>query len=117
MIGPNVIAPSAARTTTGSSAGFILHRNSGGMPGQGTLTLGLAITAISGTPNLVLSVEWSFDGGATFMPADTADVFTAKTGVGSAAKDFKCKGNAYRVTWTITGTTPSLTFSVTEVQY
>lgn len=117
MIGPNVVAASAARTTTGSSGAMQIHRY-GKILGQGTVSLGLNITAASGTsPSMTLSVEWSFDGGTTWLVGDPADAFTAKTAVGTAAKSFTVKGNAYRVTWTITGTTPSFTFSVTEVQH
>jgi hypothetical protein len=30
------------------------------------------------------------------------------------AKQFKAKSNTYRIVWTLTGTTPSFTFSVRE---
>lgn len=115
--GPNIVAASAARTATGSSGAMPLVP-SAHMEGDGTLTLGLVTTAVSGTtPSMTLSVEWSFDGGVTFAPGDPVDAFTAQTATGNLAKRFAVKGNAYRVTWTISGTTPSFTFSVTEVQY
>ncbi len=85
--------------------------------GDGALTLGLSITAASGTtPTLDLTVEWSYDGGVTFLVGEPADSFSQKTGVSTAAKSFTPKGNAYRVKWTIAGTTPSFTFSVNETQ-
>ena len=115
--GPNVVAASAARTTTGSSGPMaVVH--SAHQEGDAFLTLGLVTTAVSGTtPSMTLSVEWSFDGGITWCLGDPPDTFTAQTAAGNLTKRFQCKGNVYRVTWTISGTTPSFTFSVTEVQF
>lgn len=116
MIGPNVIT-SGAKTATGTSNAMPLGSQSLRL-GQQLLELGLNITAVSGTtPTLDLTVEWSFDGGVTFLVGEPADTFTQKTAAGSGAKVFTAKGNAYRVKWTIGGTTPSFTFSVTEVQH
>ena len=118
MIGPNEVAASAARTTTGTSGNMRLNRHNGAVNGQHRLTLGVNITAASGTtPTLDLTVEWSFDGGTTFLVGDPADSFTQKTTTGTAAKAFEAKGDCYRVRWTIAGTTPSFTFSVREVQH
>lgn len=103
------VAASAARTVTGTSGVLSVER--------AALSLGLDVTAAGGaTPSMTLSVEWSFDGGTTFLVGDPADAFTAKTAAGTAAKSFTSKGDAYRVRWTITGTAPSFTFSVREVQ-
>jgi hypothetical protein len=72
----------------------------------------LNVSAASGTtPSLVLSVEWSFDG-ATFVAADPADALAALAAAGGAVKLVKVKAPQMRVRWTITGTTPSFTFSV-----
>jgi hypothetical protein len=75
----------------------------------------VATTAASGTtPSMTLSVEWSPDAGTTWCAADAADTFTAITTTTNLAKRFAVKSNTYRIVWTITGTTPSFTFSVRE---
>lgn len=102
----NTVA-SQARTTTGNS-GPIGITEVGGQ-----LTVFCDVTATSGTPSMALTVEWSHDG-ATFFKADTADAFTAITAVGSVCKIFTVKAPYYRVVWTITGGTPSLTFALHE---
>jgi len=105
---PVIVVASAARTATGQSAAL----QCGGAP---VLNLLVNTTAASGTtPNMVLSVEWSPDGGTTWCTSDAADAFTAITTTTNLAKQFKAKSNTYRIVWTLTGTTPSFTFSVRE---
>lgn len=105
---PSLVVSSAARTTTGNSGAL----QCGGAP---KLNLLVDCTAASGTtPNMALSVEWSTDGGTTFCTGDPADAFTALTAAGKVCKQFSAKSNVYRIVWTITGTTPSFTFSVRE---
>lgn len=99
---------SAARTTNGNSGLQVTPS----APSLGQISVLLNVTATSGTPNLVLSVEWSQDG-TNFAPAETADAFTAVTATGAKVKTFTVKAKFYRVVWVITGTTPSLTFTVT----
>jgi hypothetical protein len=98
---------SAARTTTGQSAAIPIAE----LGGQ--LSVFVDVTAISGTPNMVISVEWSHDG-VTFFKGDPADQMTAITAVGSAVKVFTVKAPQYRIVWTISGGTPSLTFQTHE---
>lgn len=100
------LLPSAARTTSGSS---IVP----GMSGQ-FVDLAVVVTAASGTtPSLAVSVEWSQDG-VNFGPADAAaDTFAAITTAATRAKRINVLGDYMRIVWTITGTTPSFTFSVT----
>lgn len=98
------VVASAARTTTG---------NSGSISGFGpstTLRAQLNVTAASGTtPNLVVLIEDTLDG----TNWNTIGTFAAKTTTGreviniTAPFTDKC-----RVSWTITGTTPSFTFAV-----
>lgn len=77
-----------------------------------TVNILASVTAASGTtPNLVLSLEWSHNNSLWFK-GDPADQFTAITTTGTAAKNFTPKGTWFRLVWTITGTTPSFTFSV-----
>lgn len=105
---PTVAVASAARTATGSSGSIDVGH-------QDFLSLMLDVTAVSGTtPSLTLSVEWSHDG-ATWFTADPVDTFTAVTASGKKVKLFQVKGTVARVTWTISGTTPSFTFSVTSI--
>ena len=101
-----VVVASAARTTTGNSGDQAI-----GDKGV-NLSVLVDVTAVSGTgPSMTLSVEWSQDGGATFAQADPADTFTAITAAATKAKSFTIKGSHYRLVWTISGTTPSFTFS------
>jgi len=97
--------PSAARTTTANSNPVAVPAN------VDTIALLVNCTAASGTtPNLALAVQWSNDG-TTWAAADPADAFTALTAAGVVVKAFPVKASQVRVAWTITGTTPSFTFS------
>lgn len=99
-----VLAPSLARTANGSGGAYV-------MGARGTLRLSLAVTAASGTtPNLAVTVETSGDGGSTWQ---TVGTFAAKTATGTERKSFSGIDRLARVSWAITGTTPSFTFSVT----
>jgi hypothetical protein len=95
---------SAARTTSG---------NSSALPAAGlALGLELVVTAASGTtPSMTLSVEWSNDG-TNWGTADPTDVFPAMTAAGRRFKHVTVKARLFRFVWTISGTTPSLTFTV-----
>lgn len=96
------IAPSAARTTTGT--------------GTGTTTVGRAqvakldVTAASGTtPSLTVTIQDSPDGSAW----TTRDTFAAKTTTGTEIRALpRGLDTNVRASWTISGTTPSFTFSV-----
>lgn len=95
--------PSAARTANGNTAAL----DASAYP---AISLFLNVTAVSGTtPNLVVTVEES-DDGTTWRAVGS---FAAKTAVSSERKSFSIAGDFYRLTWTITGTTPSFTFAVT----
>lgn len=107
---PFVLLASAARTVTDNSGatGFDTAGNS-------ALALELNVTAVSGTtPSVTLSLEWSNDN-AAWAPADPVDTFTATTTVSRKVKNFSVKGRYVRTVWTISGTTPSLTFVVNAV--
>lgn len=96
--------PSAARGTSGNSGVYTVP------PAVDNVNVLVLVTAVSGTPNLVLSVEWSTDG-VNFAAGDTADAFAAITTAVNRAKSFPVKAPFLRLVWTITGGTPSLTFS------
>jgi hypothetical protein len=100
-----VLVASAPRTIDG---------NSGVLDGYGyasTLRVALNVTAASGTtPSATVVVEDTLDG-VTFFPIAT---FAAKTAAGTEVLNVTTPfADRIRVKWTITGTTPSLTFSVT----
>ena len=107
---PLTVVQSAAYTATASSSTVGLDRAVGEY-----VSLFVNVTAASGTtPSLALSVQWSHDG-VNFADVDgTADTFAAITAVKTTVKQFVVKGPFYRVTYAITGTTPSFTFSVTS---
>lgn len=99
---------SAART---AAAG-----NSGALAGYGyatTLRVQLAATAASGTtPTLDVVIEDSLDG-VNWWPIGT---FTQLTAAGQQVINITTPfADTVRVRWTIGGTTPSFTFSVTWV--
>jgi hypothetical protein len=78
------------------------------------LTVGINVTAVSGTgPSLAISVEWSHDGGVTWLQGDTPDAFSAIAAVGAKVKPFNVKAPNYRIVWSLSGTSPSFTFAVT----
>jgi len=100
----DVLVASAARTTsadTGEMTGF---------SDATTLRAQLDVTAASGTtPSLTVVIEDTLDG-TTWNVVGT---FAAKTAAGREVINVTTPfANRLRVRWTITGTTPSFTFSV-----
>lgn len=81
-----------------------------GYAGVTNLILQLAVTAASGTtPSLTVKVQDSIDG----TNWNDIATFTAATGVTAEVKRVAAPiGNTIRAVSTITGTTPSFTFSV-----
>ncbi len=100
-----LVDASAARVTTGTGSAVATAD-------AARISWFVNTTAQSGTPNMVLSVEWSHDG-STWAVADPADTMTAITGTanGTICKSFPVRAPFARLRWTITGSTPSLTFS------
>lgn len=106
---PQTVVASAARTTS-SNSGTLGLADTGG-----NLNLLVNVSAVSGTsPSLTLTVTWSHDG-TTFAAIDgTAESFAAITTAKAVVKQFPIKAPYYQIAWTVAGTTPSLTFSVSE---
>jgi hypothetical protein len=103
LTGTNAIVASASRTTSS---------NTGALDATAirVLSLLLDVTAASGTtPTLDVVVEESDDGGTTWR---TVGSFAQKTGVAQERKSFLIAADTYRVRWTLGGTTPNFTFSV-----
>lgn len=99
-----VLAPSAVRTTSGSGTALATDVHS-------TARLDLTVTAASGTtPSLTVTVETSKDGSTGWV---SAGAFGAVTGAGTSRKTAGGLDRFVRVSWAITGTTPSFTFTVT----
>ncbi len=101
--GQQTVVASAARTTN-SNSGTIT-----GWARQGAVAK-LDVTAASGTvPQLTVTVQDSPDG-TTWT---TRDTFGVKTGISNETRTIPSGLDVFqRVAWTITGTTPSFTFSV-----
>lgn len=102
-----VLVASSVQTVTGVSPAIeALGRN--------VVNVELNITAASGTtPTLVCSLEWTNANGVWYA-ADPVDQMTSRSTPGAWVKQFTCKGDRYRVRWTIGGTTPSFTFEIAE---
>ena len=99
-----ILVPSAARTTNGSQESGEDYSPIDRLRAQ------LDVTAASGTtPNLVVVLESTLDG----TNWDTLGSFAAKTAAGREVITINpVIGKRFRARWTITGTTPSFTFSV-----
>ncbi len=98
------LAESAARTTTGSGASV-----TGWARSAGAAVTKLDVTAVGGTPTLVVTIQDSPD--ATTWT--TRDTFAAKTTTGTETRPLPAGMAPYvRASWAITGGTPSATFSV-----
>lgn len=99
------VVTSAARTATGNSGALV------GYAGADTLRAQLNVTAVSGTtPSMTVLVEDSVDAGTTW---NTIGSFAAKTATGREVINVTSPfTDMIRVSWTITGTTPSFTFAV-----
>ena len=94
---------SAARTTSGNGSSV----DSGSAIVVRGLTV--AVTAFSGTsPTLDVRLEHSHDNSSW----STVGSFAQKTGVASETKFFSGLDKFVRIAWTVGGTTPSFTFSV-----
>lgn len=106
---PVTVLASAARTATHQSNAF----DCGSLD---SIILLIDATAVTGTsPSMTVNVEWTHDGTNWFV-ADTADAFTAITAAGKKVKRFDVKGLKFRLNSTVSGTTPSFTYSATVVK-
>ena len=99
-------AASAARAVTGDS-GWLSSDE------FGSAVLALDVTAASGTtPTLNVVVETASSNAGANTRAVTGSPFAQKTTSGAERKSFSGFDSFYRVGWTVGGTTPSFTFSV-----
>ena len=104
---PSTILASAARTANGNMGNSGVDCTAGE-----AVALELIVTAVSGTtPSMTLSVDWSNDG-TNWSPADPGDSFAAVTANIRRFKNVSVKGRYMRLSWAISGTTPSFTFEV-----
>lgn len=98
------LAGSLARTASGSSAAV------GGLEERSALRVQLNVTAASGiSPSLAVLLEDSLDGANW----NTIGTFAAKAAAGREVINVTTPfAGMVRAAWTITGTTPSFTFSI-----
>lgn len=104
-----------AHTLSGQGAATL---NSAAIQVQGpVVSVVTYISAVSGTPTLDISVEWSADG-VNFMAADTtADTLAQITTAVGKAKQFTSKGSYCRVKAVVAGSTPSFTGTIDVVSW
>lgn len=103
-INRNILA-SAARTTSSNTPTFTIPRGA-------NIRLLLAVTAVSGTsPSLTVSLQGQTEPG-NWVDLTSIAAFTA---VGNATALIQVAPRNCRITWTITGTTPSFTFDASIV--
>lgn len=102
------ISASSAKTVTGNSGSVTIAA-----PGTSAAFV-LNLTAVSGTnPVLDVIIETSSDSGTTF---NTVYSFNRLTATGQEYTPvIAVSGNRVRASWTISGTTPSFTFSVAYI--
>lgn len=110
IVPQQVLHPSVAETTTGSSPVF-------GFGGHHAVFV-LDITAASGTtPTLDINIEEWDELSDTYTVIDT---IPQQTGVAKVRQvingDTTVFGNKIRATWTIGGTTPSFTFTLSATE-
>lgn len=99
---PVELAPSAARGANGAGAAVAVGT-------AHTARLTLNVTAVGGTtPSLTVSVQTSSDGTNWRALAS----YAAATGTGPQRLSVSGLDRFLRVSWAITGTTPSFTFNV-----
>lgn len=110
---------SSARTASGNSAAMTNYNARGAI-------FYVNVTAASGTtPTFVWKVQWSYDGGTTYVDLDATNAATASITTTGTAKLVVYPGVAtatnaglnsplprhFRTAWVIGGTTPSFTFA------
>lgn len=101
----DVALPSAARTAGTFTSGPVAP------PGAVTSVLmAVHASATSGTPTLDVSLEQSADGSS--WSAVTGSAATQLTAAGNRATSARITANYVRVTSTVAGTTPSVTYEV-----
>lgn len=102
-----ILQASTTATTTGTTTGVELDD-------KGTVRLALAVTAASGTtPSMTVTVQTSYDNGATDPWRTAGSAFPAVTATGTTRQSFAGCDRFVRASYAITGTTPSFTFSIT----
>lgn len=98
---------STTATATGTSAGVELDD-------KGVVRLALVISAVSGTtPSLTVAIQTSYDNGVTDAWRQvSSSTFPAQTATGTVRQSFGGCDRFVRASYTISGTTPSFTFSI-----
>jgi hypothetical protein len=100
------VLASGALTTTGTSAAVDVG-------GAGTLRAQVVVSAVSGTtPSVTVTIQTSHDAGATDAWRTAGAAYSAITAAGSSPWQCFAVDRYVRVSYAVSGTTPSLTTSV-----
>jgi hypothetical protein len=79
------------------------------------VNLEVETSAVSGTsPSMALTVLWSEDGVNFGANDGSSDTFAAITAVGNVVKNVTVRAPYMQLSWALTGTSPSFTFSVLQ---
>lgn len=104
--GDVTVLASGALTTTGTSAAIDVN-------GAGTLRAQVQVSAVSGTtPSVTVTIQTSHDAGSTDAWRTAGAAFTAITAAGNSPWQSFAVDRYVRVSYTVSGTTPSLTTAV-----
>lgn len=100
------VLASGAVTTTGTSTGVDVG-------GAATLRAQVQVSAATGTsPSLTVTVQTSHDNGSTDAWRTAGAAYTALTAAGNSPYQCFVVDRYVRVSYTVSGTTPSITFAV-----
>ena len=101
------LVSSSARTANGVSSAYSVADII-----EGRVYISITATSGSGAPTLTIIVQDSDDGGTTWYTHTASSGLTA---TGQTPLNLTNFGKTIRISWTITGTSPSFTFSVVMV--
>lgn len=100
------VLASGAVTATGQSTGIDVG-------GAATLRAQVQVTAVSGTtPSITVTIQTSHDNGSTDAWRTAGAAYTALTAVGNSPYQCFVVDRYVRVSYVVSGTTPSLTVDV-----
>src|SRR5437870_5085549 len=100
------VLASGAVTTTGTSTGIDVG-------GAGTLRAQVQVSAVSGTsPSITVTIQTSHDAGVTDAWRTAGAAYSAITSVANSPYQCFAVDRYVRVSYTVSGTTPSLTVAI-----
>jgi len=102
-----VLGSTTQATGSGNSAAIA-------SPPGNNLDLTVNVTAQTGTPSNVITIQWSDDGTNWAGAQPGADAFPALTAVGLYTEQFTIKAAYYRFSYTVSGAASSSTFTIAQ---